>query len=344
MIVGVPRETAPRERRVALTPPGAARLAAMGHEVVVQAGAGRAAGFADEHYRAAGARLAPTAAAVFAPADLVAWVKPPAFPLESVPHRPGLTLVGFQDPIHRAGQIAALRAAGMESIAFEWVSPGDAPEVDALTAMSRIAGSVAYRAGRRLLPAHVRGRPVRSLVLGCGQAGRSAVAAAHAGADEPPVVVGLRPEQRDALIPVGPCEFRLAAAGIVDIIDAAKPDLVICAATRRGEPAPVLVDAAALAALGPGAVVVDLAGKAGGNCVATVLDATVIRAGVTVTHRSNYPARRPAAASHAYSAAMVAMIRRLADHCGRPPVQGCSSAERNNSRQSPSSWDESTGA
>ncbi|MFI5779071.1 hypothetical protein [Nocardia sp. NPDC051570] len=317
MIVGVLRETAARERRVALVPEDVRRLIAAGMAVVVQCGAGRYAGFDDDCYRAAGARLVASGAEVFAPADLVAWVKPPVFALETMPRRPGLTLVGFQDPIHRAAQIAMLRALGVESVAFESVSREGPPEADALTAMSRIAGGVAYRAGRRLIPAHARIRPIRSLVLGSGQAGRSALAAAHACGDEPPVVVGNRAEQRDAVIALGPCDFRVNPGGdpapILDWIRDGKPDLIVCAATHRGARAPLLLDDAALAALGPGAVVVDLVAKAGGNCVATVADATVIRAGgVVVTHRSNYPSRRPAAASHAYSAATVAMILRLA--------------------------------
>ncbi|RDI62883.1 hypothetical protein [Nocardia pseudobrasiliensis] len=316
MIVGVLRETAARERRVALVPADVRRLTAADVAVVVQSGAGGYAGFDDAAYRAAGARLVGSGAEVFAPADLVAWVKPPVFPVESMPRRRGLTLVGFQDPIHRAAQIASLRALGVESVAFESVSPGQLPAADALTAMSRIAGSVAYRAGRRLVPAHR--RPIRSLLLGCGQAGRSALETAHACGDEPPVVVGNRDEQRAMVTALGPCDFRTNAVGdpalIRDWIRDTKPDLVVCAAARRGSRAPILIDPAGLAALGSGAVVVDLVAKAGGNCVATVVDATVISAdGVVVTHRSNYPARRPAAASRSYSAAALAMIGRLAN-------------------------------
>ncbi|MCM6778086.1 hypothetical protein NDR87_31855 [Nocardia sp. CDC159] len=316
MIVGVLRETAARERRVALTPDGVRRLAADGVGVVVQSGAGGFAGFDDAAYRVAGAYTTETAAAVFARSDVVAWVKPPAFPLEAVPHRPGLTLVGFQDPVQRAAQIAQLRGLGVESIAFESVSATELPDADALTAMSRIAGGVAYRAGRRLLAASTRRRPIRSMILGCGQAGLSALTTAHACGDEPPVLIGNRPAQQTPVNASGPATFVLNPNGdratIVDRIVADKPDLVICAAARRGVRAPILLDERALAALGPGAVVVDLVAKAGGNCTATVADATVILpSGVLVTHRSNYPSRRPAAASRAYSAATVAMILRL---------------------------------
>ncbi|WP_227983942.1 hypothetical protein [Nocardia spumae] len=315
MIVGVLRETAARERRVALTPDGAARLIAAGMVVVVEAGAGRAAGFGDHAYRLAGATLAPGPAAVVAACDVLAWVKPTTHDLRRMTRRPNLTLIGFQDPLRRAARIAELRALGVESIAFELFSH-ETGERDALSAMSRIAGSVAYSAGRRLVPRSVR-RPIRSLILGCGQAGLAAIAAADACGAEPPVVLARRAELRDAADAQGPNIFHhsaeIGAEQVLQRIRADTPDLIFCAAVRRGQPAPLLVDRVALDVLGAGAVVVDLTAKAGGNCSATVADTTVVlRNGVVVTHRSNYPARRPAAASRAYSAAVAASILRLA--------------------------------
>lgn len=316
MIVGVLRETAARERRVALTPDGVRCLIAAGMRVVVEAGAGRAAGFDDAAYRFAGAALVDDPGAVVAACDVLAWVKPATHDLRAMSRRPHLTLIGFQDPLRRATQIAELRGSGVESIAFELFSH-EAGALDALSAMSRIAGSVAYLAGRRLVPRTVR-RPIRSLILGCGPAGLSAVAAAAACGAEPPVVLGRRPELRQALNVQGPNVFHWShdvdAACVLERIRADKPDLVFCAAVRRGQRAPLLVDGTALAALGDGAVVVDLTAKAGGNCAATVTDATVVlRNGVVVTHRSNYPARRPAPASRAYSTAVTAAILRLAE-------------------------------
>ncbi|MEV5652174.1 hypothetical protein AB0L57_28340 [Nocardia sp. NPDC052254] len=320
MIVGVLRETATRERRVALTPEGVRRLRDAGIRVIVEAGAGRAAGFAEVDYRVAGAAIAADPGGVVADCDVLAWVKPTKHDLRSMDRRPGLILIGFQDPLHRSGQIDELRALGVESVAFELFS-GDSGELDALSAMSRIAGSVAYLAARRLVPRTVR-RPVRSLILGSGRAGLAAIAAAAACGAEPPVVLGRRDDQRRAADDQGPNIFHCAAeigpAQVLEQIHAAKPDLVFCAAVRRGQRAPVLVDRTGLDALGDGAVVVDLTAKAGGNCSATVADATVVLDnGVVVTHRSNYPARRPAPASRAYSAAVAASILRLAAD-GRP--------------------------
>jgi NAD/NADP transhydrogenase alpha subunit len=315
VIVGVLRETAARERRVALVPRDVRRLVDAGLTVVAQEGAGRYAGFADEEYRAAGVRLCKDAGGVFAACDVIAWVKPPAYRLDSLARRAGVTLVGFQDPIRRGEQIAGLRALGVESVAFELVPHSD-PAVDALSAMSRIAGVVAYRAGRRLLPRDLR-RPIRSVILGCGRAGLSAVAAAAACGDEPPLLVGNRHEQQGEAQAHGPNRFRVNPEGDSAVLRGwvrdDKPDLVLCAAVRRGSRAPILVDDSVLAALGSKAVVVDLVAKAGGNCSATIPDTTLrLSSGVLVTHRSNYPARRPAAASHAYSGAVAAMILRLA--------------------------------
>jgi NAD/NADP transhydrogenase alpha subunit len=303
MIAGVLRETAADERRVALTPADVRRLTAAGLPVVMQAGAGAGAEFGDRAYECAGARLVADPAAVFAAADLVAWVKPPVYELESMPLRPGQALIGFQDPIARAEPIARLRDRGVESMAFEQVRADSGADIDALSAMSRIAGEVAYQQGRGLLGPDQHARPVRSLVLGCGHAGLAAIAAAARAGDEP-VAVGHRAQQRDAAIRCGAGRFLLGRVGPA-LLAEERIDLVICAAVRRGSPAPVLLGAPELAVLRPGAVVVDLVAKAGGNCVATVMHATVtLPGGVTVTHRSNYPALRPVAASHAYSAAV----------------------------------------
>ncbi len=320
MNVGVLRETAARERRVALTPESVRRLTGAGIRVSLEARAGRSAGFADADYRIAGAVIAGDPADVVAGCDLLAWVKPTKHDLRTMLRRPNLMSIGFQDPLHRAAQIAELRAWGVESLAFELFS-GDRGELDALSAMSRIAGSVAYRAGRRLVPATVR-RPIRSMILGCGRAGLAAVAAAAACGAEPPVVLGRRAELGPVVDAQGPNDFHSASdigpAKVLEHIRASDPDLVFCAAVRRGYPAPLLVDQVALDALSDGAVVVDLTAKAGGNCSATVADATVVLDnGVVVTHRSNYPARRPVPASRAYSAAVAATILSLAVD-GRP--------------------------
>lgn len=306
-IVGVLSETADDERRVALTPDDVRRLCAMGLPVVVEAGAGVGSEIEDSSYQEAGARVVADPTTVFESADIIAWVKPPTYPLGAMPLRSGQALIGFQDPIARVEPIARLRERGVESVAFESVSSARPSDADALSAMSSIAGEVAYEEGRALLQTKPPSGSVRTLVLGCGHAGLPALAAAARRGDRT-VAVGNRLQQREAAIAHGAGQFVLDSA-LPSLLADESFDLVICAAVRRGEAAPRLLGAAELAALPPGAVVVDLAGKAGGNCVATVVNSTVtLPGGVIVTHRSNYPAQRPIAASHAYSAAVVAMV------------------------------------
>lgn len=317
MIVGVLRETAPRETRVALTPDGVRTLSTGGLRVLVEEGAGRGAGYADAAYSASGAVVVADGTTVFERADIVVWVKPPAFDLDSMPLRAGTTLVGFQDPHYRRDEIDRLRRRGVESVAFDEVPRDDTTtEIDALSTMSRIAGAEGYAEGRRLLASGRFTRPVRTLVLGCGAAGLAAISAARRFGDEQPTAIGNRLEQRAAAVAAGAGRFvpnRHDNAALRETLAAAPPDLVVCTAVHRGSPAPRLLGQTELDLLGPGTVIVDLVAKAGGNCVATVPDRTVtLPNGVVVTHRSNYPAGRPASASRAYGAATVAMVLRIA--------------------------------
>ncbi|MEV5833968.1 hypothetical protein [Nocardia sp. NPDC052112] len=300
MIVGVLRETAAEERRVALIPDDVRGLA--GVRVIVEHDAGRSIGFDDADYVAAGAQVGERAE-IFARSDVVVWVKPPTYQLDSA--RSGMTVLGFQDPLHRHDVIAGLRARGVESIGYEAV-PHSRPDIDALSAMSRIAGEVAYEQGRQLLSID---GPVRALILGCGQAGRSAIAAAAAHGDEP-TAMGNHPEQESTAIRYGAKAFLPNPDALHAHLAAETPDLIVCAAVHRGSRGPLLLDATALDALRPGTVIVDLVAKSGGNCVAVVPDRTVtLPNGVVVTHRSNYPTLRPSEASHAYSAATAALLR-----------------------------------
>ncbi|WP_433758983.1 hypothetical protein [Nocardia sp. CA-135398] len=294
------RETAAEERRVALIPEDVRGLADV--RIVVEHDAGRSIGYDDADYAAAGAQLGERAE-IFARSDVVVWVKPPAYQLDSV--RPGTTLIGFQDPLHRHDVIAALRARGIESVGYETV-PHSRPDIDALSAMSRIAGEVAYEQARQLLSTE---GPVRALILGCGQAGLSAIAAAAAQGDEP-TVVGNHREQESVAIRHGAKAFLPDPDGLLGHLAADPPALIVCAAVHRGSRGPLLLDATALDTLRPGTVIVDLVGKSGGNCIATVPDRTVtLPNGVIVTHRSNYPTLRPVEASRAYSAVTAALLK-----------------------------------
>lgn len=320
--VGVLRETAPNERRVALTPETVRHLVDRGLSVTVETNAGAEAGFPDHAYLAAGAAIGADAAEA-GRADIVAWVKTPGYDLARLALRPGTTLLGFQDPHHRPDEIAALGRAGIHTVTFEFASraPEDAA-FDALTPMSRLAGTVAYAEARALLAPAARRRPLRALILGNGAAGRAALRAAVDAGDEPPIVVGVRTATAIDALEAGAGSYVTSggAATVATLVAQLRPHIVLCAAVHRGERAPLLVDQAALDGLARGSVVADLAAKAGGNCVATRRDTTyTLPSGVTVTHRSNYPAARPAEASRAYAAAVAAMILHLAAG-GEPPT------------------------
>ncbi|MGW4247221.1 aminotransferase class I/II-fold pyridoxal phosphate-dependent enzyme [Nocardia sp. NPDC004722] len=322
--VGVLRETAVRERRVASTPEDVMVLVRSGLKVVVQRSAGAESCFEDVEYEAAGALLVSGPEEVFAAADLITWVKPPAYDLDGMT-RPGQLLVGFQDPVTRRRSIHRLSRCGVESVAFEHMPPDlEAAQLDPMTAMSRIAGEVAYQVAREQLHQKHPDCPVRTLVVGCGQAGLAAIAAAANCGDAPTAAIGNRAEQRAFALSHGANEFLLDPNPdqISCFISSFAPNLVVCAAQRRGEPAPLLLDRNGLSTLPAGAVVVDLAAKGGGNCVATRLDRTVtVRFGhtatmadaITVMHRSNFPSLYPDIASRAYSAAAARAILGYSD-------------------------------
>lgn len=307
LTVGVIRETAPAERRVALTPDDVAQLTNTGLRIVVECGAGASADYPDASYACAGATMVADASAVFDRCDIIAWVNPPAGGLRDT--QTGQLIVGFQDPVERQQELAQLRTAGVNSLAFELVPPGRATsKIDALSRTGRIAGAVAFRQGIRLVAGS---RPSKVLILGCGQAGLSAARAAKLLS---PTIVGNRTEQASAAGASGRFVLNDASTEVLlTEIARAKPDLILCAAARRGSPAPRLLDEKALALLRPGAVVVDLVAKAGGNCTVTQAESTIrLNNDVIVTHQSNYSAMRPRMASRAYGRAAAAMISWIA--------------------------------
>ncbi|MTE15976.1 aminotransferase class I/II-fold pyridoxal phosphate-dependent enzyme [Nocardia aurantiaca] len=310
--VGVLRETAADELRVASTPDDVTALVRSGLKVVVEQDAGRWATFDDADYRAAGASVVPGPESVFAAADLITWVKPPAYDLDTMPTRTGQLLLGFQDPVKRRRSIHRLSQYGVESVAFEHMPPDlETAQLDPLSAMSRIAGEVAYLEGRGQLRDQDPDCVVCALVIGCGQAGLAAIDAAVRSGDVPPAAIGSRVEQRAVAFAHGAKRFVLDPdpAMVARCIASVRPNLVVCAAGRRGRPAPVLLDREGLAALPFGTVVVDLTAKAGGNCVVTRVDDTVTLANnVTVVSRSNFPSARPDIASRAYGAAAATAI------------------------------------
>ena len=343
--VGVPREIAAGETRVALIPETVGKLVKLGFEVLAEAGAGAASGFADGAYAASGAKVLADVRDLCSRADAVVKVREPQ-PLTAGAHeadllRPGSTLVCFLNPARNAELIAQLAAKGVTTFAMEYVPRiTRAQKMDALSSMATLAG---YKAV--LLAANATGRmfpllmtaagtlaPARVFVLGAGVAGLQAIATARRlGA----VVEAfdVRPAVRDEVKSLGATfvgdelvsETAVDKGGYAREVGAEQQgkirelthkhvkgaDVVITTANVPGRRAPVLVTAAMVRDMKPGSVIVDLAAESGGNCELTQPGSTVVEGGVTLLGPLNIPGLLPYHASMMYSRNMFAVLTHL---------------------------------
>src|SRR4051794_35275121 len=336
-LIGVPRETAAGERRVALVPKVVERLHAAGLAVVVETGAGTGALIPDEHYEQAGATIGDPW-----PADLVVKVNPPTAD-EIGLLKPESTIVGFLAPRTRPEVADSLRLAGVTGFAMEAIPRiSRAQAIDALSSQANVAGykavllaaSESTRFFPMLTTAAGTVKPATVLVLGVGVAGLQALATAKR--------LGARTTGYDVR-PEGAEQGRSLGAQWLDLgIEAAGEggyareltederteqqkrleeaitgfDVVITTANVPGRRAPTLVTAAAVAGMRPGSVVVDLAGESGGNCALTTPGATVVHHDVTVTSPLNLPASMPEHASELYARNVVALLELMLDDSG----------------------------
>ncbi len=335
MIVGVPREILPGERRVALVPDAVKRLSSQGLEVVIETGAGEQAGFADEEYAAAGARVEPDAGVVLGCGGVVVKVQPPL-------ERPGgghevdqlttgSTLIGFLRPLERPELARRLADRGVTAFAMELMPRiTRAQSMDALSAMSTIAGYRAVLLGAAALPkifpmlvtAAGTISPARVLVIGAGVAGLQAIATARrlgAVVD----AYATRPAVKEQVESLGArfVELDLDTADAEDAGGYAKAqdeafyvrqrqqlgkrvaasDVVVTTALVPGQRAPLLIDRDAVRGMRAGSVIVDLAAEQGGNCAGTEPDRTVVVDGVSIIGVTNPASEVPANASQMYA-------------------------------------------
>jgi len=315
MRIGVPKETAAGEHRVALVPEVVGKLKAKGLDVVVQSGAGADALLSDEAYAAAGAQLTADAAEVWR-ADVVVTIAPPD-PEQVRALGSGSILIGFLAPLTSPATTRALADAKATAFAMEAIPRiSRAQSMDALSSQSNVAG---YRSV--LVAAEEMGRffpmlmtaagtipPAKVLVLGVGVAGLQALATAkRLGART--TGYDVRPEVAEQVESLGAqwLDLGLEASGeggyareLTDeerarqqqaLTDAIKGfDVVITTALVPGRPAPRLVTAEAVEGMKAGSVIVDLAGEAGGNCELTEPGQTVVRHDVRIVSPLNLPA------------------------------------------------------
>jgi NAD(P) transhydrogenase subunit alpha len=342
MRVGVPKETAAGEQRVALVPEVVGKLKAKGLDVLVQRGAGAGALLPDDAFEQAGAQLTDSAEEVWK-ADVVVKIAPPT-PQEVALLGSGSVLVGFLAPLTNAACASALAGAKATALAMEAIPRiSRAQAMDALSSQSNVAG---YKAA--LLGAEHMGRfypmlmtaagtipPAKVLVLGAGVAGLQAIATAkRLGART--TGYDVRPEVAEQVSSLGAqwLDLGLEASGeggyareLTEderarqqqaLTDAIKGfDVVITTALVPGRPAPKLVTEEAVRGMKPGSVVIDLAGEAGGNCELTVPGETVVRHDVTIVSPLNLPATLPEHASQLFARNVQALLELLVDEQGK---------------------------
>jgi NAD(P) transhydrogenase subunit alpha len=335
MRIGVPRETAAGERRVALVPEVVGKLTGGGFEVVVERSAGEAASFPDSAYEEAGARLVED----WADAEAVVKVQKPT-EQEASRLRDGQVLIGFLQPLTDREGIDRLAQRGVVAFAMESIPRiTRAQPMDALSSQATVSGYKATLLAAERLPkffpmlmtAAGTVAPAKVLVLGAGVAGLQALATARRlGA----VVTGfdVRPVVREQIESLGASWLDLGVIGEEteggyaqelsdeqqrrqqEGLEARLPefDVVITTALIPGRPAPKLIPASAVRAMRPGSVVVDLAAEAGGNCELTEPGKEVVREGVAIVGFTNLPSTMPLHASQLYARNVAALLHHLA--------------------------------
>ncbi len=332
MKIGTPKEVHPGEARVAMTPESALQLQKLGHECVIEAGAGKAAGFSDAAYREAGVEVVRGAAALWKAADIVAKVRPPT-ETEAKRLRKGQTLISFFHPDQNEALLELCRDKGANVIAMDMVPRiSRAQKMDALSSMANIAG---YRAvieagnnfGRFFtgqVTAAGKVPPAKVLVVGAGVAGLAAIGTAVSlGAIV--YAFDVRPEVAEQIESMGAefvyLEFEDDQDG-AETGGYAKPsspeflakqlekfremapemDIVITTALIPGRPAPKLWTADMVEMMKPGSVIVDLAAERGGNCELTKPGEKIVtKNGVTVIGYTDFPSRMAAQSSTLYA-------------------------------------------
>ncbi len=333
MKIGTPKEVFEGERRVAMTPESAGQLQKLGHDCLIEAGAGALSGFDDTAYEKAGVTVVKTAAALWQEADVLAKVRAPD-DAEMGMLRADQTLISFFSPVADEAKMQAAAEKGATVVAMEMIPRiSRAQKMDALSSMANIAG---YRAvieagnnfGRFFtgqITAAGKVPPAKVLVVGAGVAGLAAIGTATSlGAityafDVRPevaeqvesmgaefVYLDFEEEQQDGsssggYASVSSPEFREAQLAKFREL-APDIDIVITTALIPNREAPELWTEDMVKAMKPGSVIVDLAAEKGGNCKLTVPDEKIVTEnGVTIIGYTDFPSRMGAQASTLYS-------------------------------------------
>jgi len=340
MQIGVPREVYPGEKRVATVPDVVQKLVKLGFRVAVETGAGDAANFADDAYRAAGADIVPTAAELWARSDIVFKVRPPT-PAEVALMREGGMLVDFIWPAQNPELMQLLAAKKATVLAIDALPRqlSRAQKMDALTSMAGISGYRAVIEAANAFGRYFNGQvtaagkipPAKVFVAGAGVAGLSAIGtAANLGA----IVRAndTRAEVADQVVSLGGEFVKVdyeeegsGGGGYAKVMSegfrqaqremyakqARDADIIITTALIPGKPAPKLITAEMVRTMKPGSVIVDMAAEQGGNCELTEPGKAVVKHGVTVIGYTDLASRLATQASTLYSNNLLRLTEEL---------------------------------
>ena len=346
MILGVPRETFPGERRVSIVPGVVPTLAKLGLEVAVEAGAGLEAGYPDAEYAGKGAKILSSRAEVFRAADIVTQVlcygSNDKTGKDDVPlFKSGQVLIGFLRPLGSVETISEIAGKGVAAFSVELMPRTTrAQSMDALSSMATISGYKAVLIAADTLPklfpmmttAAGTITPARVLILGCGVAGLQAIATARrlgavvSAYDLRPVVkeqvqslgarfVELAIEAKDAQDARGYAtaqgeEFYRKQRELLGKV-IAENDVVITAAVVPGKKSPILVTKAMAEGMAPGSLLIDLAAERGGNCELTRGGEKFVHNGITIIGWYNLASTVPYHASQMYARNLTTFLQLL---------------------------------
>jgi len=340
MRIGVPKETADGEKRVASVPDVVAKLVKLGFGVAVESGAGAAAHFADDTYREAGAEVVPDAAALWATSDIVFKVRPPSSD-EVALMREGATLIGFIWPAQNPELMQQLAARKVTVLAIDALPRqlSRAQKMDALTSMAGVSGYRAVIEAANAFGRFFNGQitaagkipPAKVFIAGAGVAGLSAIGtAANLGA----IVRAndTRAEVADQVVSLGGEFVKVdyeeegsGGGGYAKVMSegfqqaqramyaqqAKEADIIITTALIPGKPAPKLITAEMVQSMKPGSVIVDMAAEQGGNCELTVPGEAVVRHGVTIVGYTDLVSRLAKQSSTLYSNNLLRLTEEL---------------------------------
>src|SRR5574341_1736017 len=336
-LIGVPRETAPGEKRVATVPDVVEKLVKLGFHVAVQSGAGDPANFADDTYRAAGAQIVDD---VWASADIVFKVRAPST-AEVALMRPGQTLISFIWPAQNPELMQSLAARRLTVLAIDSLprTLSRAQKMDALTSMAGISGYRAVIEAANAFGRFFSGQvtaagkvpPAKVFVAGAGVAGLAAIGTA-VGLGAIVRANDTRAEVADQVKSLGGEFVKVdyeeegsGGGGYAKVMSegfqtaqrkmyaeqAKDADIIITTALIPGKPAPKLITAEMVQSMKPGSVIVDMAAEQGGNCELTVPGQAVVRHSVTIVGYTDLASRLAKQSSTLYATNLLRLTEEL---------------------------------